>query len=357
MLASRRSRLSSHWVSRPRPRLARRRPIRASALLASPPPSGIGLNKVQEDNSNLKTRPTLEVGQVGGRSAAAAIGRKGGGAGDCGCGTWPQPRDNVAIARAAAPQQQGPAQPALFAWVMGGGKNLTPVRRCGLGGPHPRTTREWRQLCRRVGHSGISKHAEMAALAALPCLGEASRPQRRRLTLVVVRLCAPAPARGVGKKGASSASGSASGSFSCNSTTGGSSIGSSNGESSDEEEPLEAPSGVGLARLGLARPCDECTKVICAVGCFRRVVYSDEDGRLACAAPEDLLQRCTPSSGKRRQQTQKMLKRAEELAGSNPGPQSSNGVATKGSACVPPPPPPIRGTFRPVARGRRTRGR
>merc|ERR1712039_667713 len=80
-----------------------------------------------------------------------------------------------------------PPQPALFAWVMGGGKNLTPVRRCCLGGPHPGTSRGWRQLCQRIGHCGISKHAEMAAIAALPPETLwASR--RQRLTLVVVRL-------------------------------------------------------------------------------------------------------------------------------------------------------------------------
>merc|ERR1711957_672556 len=85
----------------------------------------------------------------------------------------------------------GPQQPALFAWVMAGGKNLTPVRRCCLGGPHPRTSRGWRQLCQKVGHCGISKHAEMAAIAALhPDTLWASR--RQRLTLVVVRVRAAA---------------------------------------------------------------------------------------------------------------------------------------------------------------------
>merc|ERR1712203_583621 len=64
--------------------------------------------------------------------------------------------------------------------------------------------------------------------------------------------------------------------------------------------PYDASDKVGM-ELGLARPCDECTKVICALGCFRRIVYSTADGCLASIAPEELLRQCTPSSGKRQQ--------------------------------------------------------
>ncbi|CAK0802789.1 unnamed protein product [Prorocentrum cordatum] len=84
--------------------------------------------------------------------------------------------------------------------------------------------------------------------------------------------------------------------------------------------------------LGLARPCDECSKVICALGCFRRVVYSTEDGRLVSVAPEALLQECQPSSGKRLQRR----------AGSEAGGAGSAGAGAgarrgaKGAAPVPP---------------------
>jgi len=165
-------------------------------------------------------------------------------------------------------QQQQQQQPALFACVVGGGKILTPVRRCGLGGPHPRTSRFWRRFCQRIGHSGISKHAEMAAIAALrPEALQATNgrtPGRRRLTLVVVRL----------RAGQDSA----------------------------------ADGGDSRVELGMARPCDECTKVICALGCFRKVVYSASDGHLASASPEDLLEHCQPTSGKRAE-----LRTAEEV--------------------------------------------
>merc|ERR1712039_923345 len=171
-----------------------------------------------------------------------------------------------------------PQQPALFAWVMGGGKNLTPVRRCCLGGPHPGTSRSWRQLCQRIGHCGISKHAEMAAIAALhPDLLWA--PRRQRLTLVVVRLRAASKASG--SQAVASLDDAA----------------LSLGEQSSQEAPME---------LGLARPCDECAKVICALGCFRRIVYSTADGCLASVGPEELLQQCAPSSGKRRQRREKL---------------------------------------------------
>lgn len=151
-------------------------------------------------------------------------------------------------------------RPALFAWIVGGGKNLTPVRRCGLSGPHPHTSRGWRRLCQRLGHTGVSKHAEMAAIAALSpeCLA------RRRLTLVVMRLrqCGEGPR-------------------------------------------------LGQLELGLARPCDECSKVICALGCFRRIVYSTDEGGLACSAPEELLEQSTPSTGKKMQE----VKQAEACKG------------------------------------------
>merc|ERR1712203_883933 len=68
--------------------------------------------------------------------------------------------------------------------------------------------------------------------------------------------------------------------------------------------PFDASDKVDM-ELGLARPCDECTKVICALGCFRRIVYSTADGYLASIAPEELLRQCTPSSGKRQQNREK----------------------------------------------------
>merc|ERR1712066_1112850 len=58
--------------------------------------------------------------------------------------------------------------------------------------------------------------------------------------------------------------------------------------------------------LGLARPCDECAKVICALGCFRRIVYSAADGCLTSISPEELLPQCTPSSGKRQQRRERL---------------------------------------------------
>jgi len=164
-------------------------------------------------------------------------------------------------------------QPALFAWVVGGGKNLTPIRRCRLGGPHPHTSRAWRRFCQRVGHAGVSKHAEMAAIAALQ--PEALHPPRRRLTLVVVRL---------------------------RNRLMGSSEAAPPAIHADADAVPDASSGA-FVELGLARPCDECAKIICALGCFRRIVYSTDDGHLASSAPEELLQDCTPSSGKRLQQT------------------------------------------------------
>jgi len=148
-------------------------------------------------------------------------------------------------------------RPNLFAWIVGGGKNLTPIRRCGLGAPHPRVNGGWRQFCHRVGHSGITKHAEMAAIAALGLENREMRKQRR-LTLVVVRV------RSGGRVG----------------QTG----------------------GDGGVSLGLAQPCDECTKIICALGCFRRVIHSTLDGDLVSVSPEHLLEVSAPSSGKRRQQ-------------------------------------------------------
>merc|ERR1712137_279341 len=144
-------------------------------------------------------------------------------------------------------------RPNLFAWIVGGGKNLTPIRRCGLGAPHPRVNGGWRQFCHRVGHSGITKHAEMAAIAALGLENREMRKQRR-LTLVVVRVC-------------------------------------STGQTVGEQ-----------VCLGLAQPCDECTKIICALGCFRRVIHSTADGNLISVAPEHLLEVSVPSSGKRSQQ-------------------------------------------------------
>lgn len=144
-------------------------------------------------------------------------------------------------------------RPNLFAWIVGGGKNLTPIRRCCLGGPHPRVNGGWRQFCQRLGHSGITKHAEMAAIAALR-LESAELRKQRRLTLVVIRVC-------------------------------------STGQAVGEQ-----------VSLGLAQPCDECTKIICALGCFRRVIHSTADGNLISVVPEHLLEVSVPSSGKRSQQ-------------------------------------------------------
>lgn len=231
-------------------------PMRASAVSRSLRKSGRGLNRVlawdvltKENELNLDLNLSCSTGDVAAAGAAAD----------------PEPCSGC-----GANCTQHPQQPALFAWVMVGGKNLTPVRRCCLGGPHPGTSRSWRQLCHRIGHSGISKHAEMAAIAALQpeTLHE---PIRRRLTLVVIRLrtvtAQPAPRAGKAR--------------------------SSSGNERNGETRVE---------LGLARPCDECSKVICALGCFKRVIYSASDGRLVSVAPEELLQFCLPSSGKRMQQ-------------------------------------------------------
>lgn len=154
------------------------------------------------------------------------------------------------------------APPRLFAWVACGGKNLTPVRHCGLGGPHPGTSKFWRRLCQRLGHSGITKHAEMAAIAALP--PEVLHPPRRRLVLVVVRL------RPIGQPN----------------TCGG----------RNSDDGCGSFSGFEFA---LSRPCDECAKIIYALGCFKRVIFCDESGALARASPEELLAVSQPCSGKR----------------------------------------------------------
>eukprot|EP00416_Gambierdiscus_australes_P048839 CAMPEP_0171153692 /NCGR_PEP_ID=MMETSP0766_2-20121228/151196_1 /TAXON_ID=439317 /ORGANISM="Gambierdiscus australes, Strain CAWD 149" /LENGTH=325 /DNA_ID=CAMNT_0011617609 /DNA_START=63 /DNA_END=1044 /DNA_ORIENTATION=- len=268
--------------------------------------SGRGLNKVQENNS-LKTNKEANLEEERPKAAelakqpvALGVASKKRPKGTKGAGpvaaaapptslgipqqhVLPQQQQQQQPCAAQQQQQQQrrrqqqQQQPALFAWVVGGGKNLTPVRRCGLGGPHPRTSGGWRRLCQRIGHTGVSKHAEMAAIAALQ--PQALQPARKRLTLVVVRL----------RKGAG--------------------IGGSERlpPLADPEEQAEKLPGAAV-ELGLARPCDECAKMICALGCFRRVVYSTEDGRLVSSTPEELLQHCTPSSGKRLQQ-----KRSTEL--------------------------------------------
>merc|ERR1712217_411219 len=83
--------------------------------------------------------------------------------------------------------------------------------------------------------------------------------------------------------------------------------------------------------LGLARPCDECAKVICALGCFRRIVHSAADGCLTSVAPEELLSQCTPSSGKRQQRRAAMaagqipqVAGTKELADTSSGSGGSN---------------------------------
>merc|ERR1712217_719728 len=137
--------------------------------------------------------------------------------------------------------------------------------------------------CQRIGHCGITKHAEMAAIAALhPETLWASR--RQRLTLVVVRVRAPQKSP-LGSQ-ATVATGQAA-----------LSLNGDCAEKAEDDTPME---------LGLARPCDECIKVICALGCFRRVVYSTADGCLVSIAPEELLLQCTPSSGKRQQRRQRL---------------------------------------------------
>lgn len=261
-----------------------------------PVSSGIGLNKVRTSNVLVKNQgQTNEDGNEnerlnsdGSRNIAGAVASGGaasaaGGRTNLGCGgsALAQPAFRAVAASSAlgcGNFSSQPQQPALFAWVMGGGKNLTPVRRCCLGGPHPGTSRSWRQLCQRIGHCGISKHAEMAAIAALhPDTLWASR--RQRLTLVVVRL--RAASRATGSQATASSDQAA----------------LSQGDSAAEESEME---------LGLARPCDECAKVICALGCFRRIVYSTADGCLTSIGPEELLQQCTPSSGKRQQRRERL---------------------------------------------------
>mmetsp|Transcript_37638 Transcript_37638/g.82620 ORF Transcript_37638/g.82620 Transcript_37638/m.82620 type:complete len:288 (-) Transcript_37638:55-918(-) len=263
----------------------RLRPRRRTAALRCRHTSGRGLNKVLEQNAGPKTNGagqperSLSAAGAGGTSGAVAgadVPRALGRANHlCGLGGVSQP-----------------PQPALFAWVTCGGKNLTPVRRCGLGGPHPGTSAEWRRLCQSVSHSGISKHAEMAAIAALQ--PEALRaPRKRRLTLVVVRL------RTVARN--------------------------------DTED------GILDTELGLARPCDECAKVIWALGRFRRVVYSEESGRLVSVAPDELLLRCQPSSGKRlqqkhREEAQNRLSPVQAATcGGSSGQRNSQGRRTRGS--------------------------
>merc|ERR1712151_1426654 len=148
------------------------------------------------------------------------------------------------------------------------------------------------------GHNGISKHAEMAAIAALPP-ETLWATKKQRLTLVVVRLRAASRAPG---KQATAAIQQAALSLGDN--------------VADEDVQME---------LGLARPCDECAKVICALGCFRRIVYSAADGCLTSISPEELLPQCTPSSGKRQQ------RRAALAAGQVPRALATNDTADTSS--------------------------
>lgn len=234
---------------------------------------GRGLNKVREDNSANKNKEVeAEEKQANSTDARdqptmSPLASKTGLRGTYGTSAT---ASSMGLTPSLTTVPPPPQQPALFAWVVGGGKNLTPVRRCGLGGPHPRTSRGWRRFCQRIGHTGISKHAEMAAIAALQ--PEALHSPRRRLTLVVVRL----------RRGLRAAAGA--------------------GLPPELDGEADGAEGGASVELGLARPCDECAKIICALGCFRRIVYSTDDGHLASLAPEDLLQQCTPSSGKRLQQ-------------------------------------------------------
>lgn len=284
---------------------------RSSAASRSLRRSGRGLNKVRECNSANKNEAVeyKQANPVDSREvpATSPLACKAGTKGSSG---------TAAAANSLGPTLSGTAlppqhQPALFAWVVGGGKNLTPVRRCGLGGPHPRTSRGWRRFCQRVGHTGVSKHAEMAAIAALQ---PEALQQRRRLTLVVVRLrrglrcteeAVPPPTPPELDADAI-------------------------GAPVPPPPPPPALDGGDLVELGLARPCDECSKIICALGCFRRIVYSTDDGHLASLAPEDLLQQCTPSSGKRLQQ------KRVEVAGAGPerrrGPRGTSGRGVAGAA-------------------------
>jgi len=209
--------------------------------------------------------------------------------GNAGAGRADADVGGAAPSSATAAGGHGRQQPALFAWVTAGGKNLTPVRRCCLGGPHPRTSVGWRRFCQRLGHGGVTKHAEMAAIAAInPDVFLRGTP-RRRLTLVVVRV----------RRAQSDAASEVATPFSAGSGS------SSDAALHDVEAGVGSEGIIAAAHhcglLGCARPCDECAKVIVALGCFRRVVYSQQDGSLVSVAPEDLIQSCTPSSAKRRE--------------------------------------------------------
>uniref|UniRef100_A0A7S2D7M2 CMP/dCMP-type deaminase domain-containing protein n=1 Tax=Alexandrium andersonii TaxID=327968 RepID=A0A7S2D7M2_9DINO len=137
-------------------------------------------------------------------------------------------------------ERGGPSRYCMCAFVTCGGKVVAGPALCGLGSPTPSA---FRVQAHRLGHASQTRHAEVAALAALP-----RGMRRRRLRhchLVVLRA---------------------------------------------EEDPD------GQIRLQLARPCRDCARLCCAIG-VQKVTYSTEGGQLRTEMATDVAAESKPSSG------------------------------------------------------------